>query len=285
MGSNSVRFALAPSDSVGLTESQRQAIELQFVLSISNEATWLYKNFRHPRYKNFYGYAQLMSGDFVVENIPLQYINQEILHWQDSSVTILQTVVCGVKLILASLPTPVDITPEIVLFRQRYTGVRFRLLPGIEANVAINWLFIEQSCDETISPPPPEQGNPPAPDNYPAPPGAGRGDQPGDLKAPSNNDGDFNSGDGRPLPPGVGGSLPGFWRLNYQYGAPLNRNDFLQVAGAATDVVSFSRVGPLSGCTADRYRLRNETRDLSVFDDNCVTPSMGASAPVYISNV
>lgn len=281
MGSNSVRFALAPSDSVGLTESQRQAIELQFVISISNEATWLYKNFKHPRYKNFYGYAQLMSGDFVAETIPLQYINQELLHWQDSSVTILQTVVCGVKLILASLPTPVPITPEIVLFRQRYTGVRFRLLPGIEANVAIKWLFIEQSCDETISAPPEAQGNPPAPDNYPAPPGAGRGDQPNDLKAPSNNDSDFNPGDGRPAPPSVGGTLPGRFRFGLYYGAPYNDTFYLTVDGAPTDVVTTFTIAPLGQCTARRYVLKNVTRDLTHIDDNCVSNSESQTAVEY----
>lgn len=217
MGYGFIRFGLQPSDSIGLTEAQRLSIELQIVISITFESTWLYRNFKHPRYENFYGYAQIMSGAFVVQDIPLRFLNQELLHWQQGDTDILQSIGCATKKILLALTPPSSAQVDLYLLRQRYTGIRIRLLAGVEANLAISWHFAEQLCDENIIAPPANQGNPPAPDNANGAPGSGRGSQPNDPKDPSNNDGNANPADGRPNPPSATGvpSRPGQWYQIY----------------------------------------------------------------------
>lgn len=214
MAFQDTRFVLQTTDVVGLTAEQRTAIEFQMCVSIANEATWLYKNLKHPRFKNFYGYVQIMSGAFVVEDIPLSFLNQEILHWRDETFGINETTGCYAKAIAFALPTPNVLTTNTVKVRQRYTSVRFRLLPGIVANCAIVWETAQPKCGGNVLEPSSEQGQPPLPNNSgpesnPRPSG-----QNGDPIDPSNNDGNDNPNDGNPPAPSAGGgAIEGKWKV------------------------------------------------------------------------
>ena len=108
MSYNSISFGLQTNDVVGLTEAQRTSLELFMSISIVSEGPCEYRNYNTPRFENHYGYAQLMSGAFVIKTIKIAYLNQEILHFQQSSTDILQSIGCGVKKILNSLTPPVS---------------------------------------------------------------------------------------------------------------------------------------------------------------------------------
>lgn len=217
MGYDSVQFALETSDVVGFTDVQRLALEMQVLISISNEATWLYKNLRYPRYRNFYGYCQLMAGPYVVQSIKLEYLNQELFHWDQCCTDLNQSIGCTGKKILANLTPPVTSVVTVYLKRQRYTSIRFRLLPGITANVTLNWRTVEQLCDEELLAPPEENGKTPLNNNR-APTAPNRpSSQPQDPRDRSKNDGNDNPNDDRPHEPvpGDNPSVPGQWYVIY----------------------------------------------------------------------
>lgn len=222
MGFFDTQFALQPSDVVGFTASQRTAVEMQVCVSIADESTWLYKNLKHPRYKNFYGYAQVMSGAFVVADIPLSFLNQEVLHWRDETFGINETTGCYAKGLASMLTPPKELTTNTVKTRQRYTSIRFRLLPGIVANVSLVYETAEPKCDGNVLEPNEKQGQPPLPDNSGPSANPRPSNQPGDETDPSNNDGNANPNDGKPNPPTAGGGIgSGSWKVrvyahNYQ---------------------------------------------------------------------
>lgn len=214
MGFFDTQFALQPTDVVGFTEEQRTAVELGVYVSIANEATWQYRNLKHPRYKNFYGYAQVMSGAFVVADIPLSFLNQEILHWRDETFGINETTGCYAKAIVASIPGANPLTTNTVKVRQRYTSIRFRLLPGVVANVSIVWETAKPVCGGNVVEPDEKQGQPALPDNSGASPNPRPSDQGNDPLDRSNNDGNGNPSDGNPLPPSAGsGGGSGTWKV------------------------------------------------------------------------
>lgn len=238
------QFALQESDAVRITASQRTSVEYQMCISIANEATWLYRNLKYPRYKNFYGYAQVMSGAFVVKVIPLTFLNQEILHWRTDSFGINDTTVCSVRILGAAMTPPVTGFGVIVKTRVRFTSVRFRLLPGVVANVSLVWEDGDSACGNLIEQPDERQGQPPLPNNSgpsgnPRPP-----NQTGDEIDPSDNDGNDNPNDGKPAPPSAGGGQgSGTWKVFVQlYDAQDQINQFTHNLGV-TDRFAAVSVG------------------------------------------
>ncbi len=216
MGYSSAQFGLKEDDTIGFTEPQRTAIEFQMTFSIVDESTWLYRNFKFPRHRNFYGYAQIMAGAYVVRSVPLEFINQEIIHWHQDSTDILQSIGCGVKKILANLTPPVASQVTLYLLRQRFTSVRFRLSPGVKANVALRWYFVDQLCDELIVAPPDAQGNASPANNKDGSPSTRPPSQGEDAKDPSNNDGKDDPLDSKPDHPRPGrkvGETGQWWGL------------------------------------------------------------------------
>lgn len=207
-------FALKTNDVIGFSNTQRTAVEMQVCISIAFESTWLAKNFRHPRYENFYGYAQLMSGAYVVQDIPLQFLNQQILYWEDEPFGINDTIICVSRVLAAAMEPSKIIGGEVRKTRQPYTSIRFKLLPGIIANIAYKWAIGESSCGNDIKEPNPKQGQPPTPNNSGASGGERPSNQGGDPLDPSGNDGD-DSNASLPNPPsaGGGGTGGGTWKI------------------------------------------------------------------------
>lgn len=235
MAFNEVSFGLEESDVVGLTPDQRTAVEFQMTCSIFNEGPAVYRNYRYPRYRNFYGYAQLMSGVHVVKKIPIRYLNQELLHWRDISFGINETIGCYFKAYgLADLPT-VLITPITIKTRQRYTGVRFRFVPGVLANCSIVWETGQSACGSTITDPAHEQGQPPAGANGGYNPGSRPPEQGGDGSDPSPNDGNYDPDSGLPEPPAPG-RTSGQWYYN-------------SVGTKLPGCTTYSGNGPIAGAT------------------------------------
>lgn len=216
MGFNYVTFGLLTSDVVGFTTSQRTAIEMQATISIVSEGSLQYKNLRYPRFKNFYGYAQLMSGAYVVQEVALNYLNQELCHWQESSPAINQSIGCATKKILLALTPPSDAEVTVGLLRQRLTSIRFRLLPEVQANIGLNWHVLDPLCEDEIVQPPADQGEPIPPNNANSDPGSRPGNQGGDKADESDNDGDYDPTDGNPPPPVPGGGTNfACWNVYY----------------------------------------------------------------------
>lgn len=202
MDFDTVTFALETDDIVGLTPDQRTAVELQMCVSIVDPGSQLYNNFEYPRYKGFYGYVQIMSGEHVVKAIALNYLNQEVLWWRDYVMGIIQTIGCDFKL-YGSLDSPVvNFLPYSVKTRQRYTGVRVKLQPTVKANCEIKWLVAQPLCGDDVREPDPRQGEPPNGNNETYTPGDRPANQGGDNSDPSVNDGQYTPGSGDVPPPG-----------------------------------------------------------------------------------
>jgi len=188
MSFQSVSFGLQKDDVVGFTSEQRTAIELHAAFSVVSEGYAVFKNFKYPRTKNFFGYALLMDGAFVKKEIPLNFINQELLHWRDDSFGVIDTIGCYFKLFAGFYTPPQTITPIIVKTRQPYTSIRFKLGEGVRANMELKWEIGESSCGSEIQEPGNDQGNPPSPNNQGWNPGSRPSGQTGDPLDNSPND-------------------------------------------------------------------------------------------------
>lgn len=195
MAQQSVEFGILENDVVGLTESQRTAEEIIIGISIVVEPTIEYKNFSFPRYQNYYGKCQLMTGAYVSRDIQLQYLNQELLHWRHPELGILETIGCYFKAYGMADTPPVLLTPNTVLTRERYTSLRFKLRPGTAANITIQWDVLDPKCGGNVLPPAGSQGKPPGASNSGYNPGNRPGAQGGDPE-------DFSPNDGQPQLPG-----------------------------------------------------------------------------------
>lgn len=217
------QFGIKTDDVVGFTDEQRLADEMQFTLSVTNESKWLYKNYKYPRYTNFYGYAQLMSGVYVVRNIELLHINQELLYWQDSRVYLTQEIHCAKEALVKYIVAQSDKAPQeledvqsfLVPIRQRFTSIRFRLCPGVQANVALRWSPLQARCSNIFDPPD-KQADPHPQNNKDGAPSDRPSDQPQDPKDRSNNDDKDDPNDDRPKEPKPGtktGGVGGKWKV------------------------------------------------------------------------
>ena len=170
-------------------------------ISIVSEGPCEYRNYNTPRFENHYGYAQLMSGAFVIKTIKIAYLNQEILHFQQSSTDILQSIGCGVKKILNSLTPPVSADVTVYLLRQNILLYALSCVQVCWQILTLTGISPEQLCDETLQGPPSAQGNPSAPTNGSYTPGSRPPDQVGDPRDNSPNDGQTPTGD-QTAPPG-----------------------------------------------------------------------------------
>lgn len=264
MSFNELMFGIETDDVVGLTEAQRCSIEFLMTFSVVDESTWLYKNYKYPRYRNFYGYAQIMCGAYVVKDVELIHINQEVLYFFQDSTDILQSVGCGIKKVLANLTPPVESQVTLYLLRQRYTSVRFRLCPGVKASVALGWHYPERLCDEIVVAPSDKQGNPQPADNKNPSPGPRPPEQGGDPKDRSNNDGKDDPNDDKPVEPKPGTlqTVPGQW--------------FAVYSGYSADCSAFSgRRYPFPGATNGRIvPVVNRSPQASCGDNSCFAVSV-----------
>lgn len=217
MAVQSVTFGIRESDVVGLTEPQRVSEELTAALSIVSEGTLVYKNLTYPRFQNFYGRCQLMSGAYVVQNVQLQHINQELLHWRNTELGINATTLCLLKL-YGSLDTPpIALTVFNVLTRSRFTSLRFRLPAGTLANLTLQWNDYDAKCGEEVRQPSPTQGQPASPANSGYNPGSRPGAQGGDPFDNSPNDGRA-TGPGEVAPPAPSGpGASATWKIALQF--------------------------------------------------------------------
>lgn len=208
-----VEFGIFQNDVIGLTEAQRTSEELFIGFEVVAEPAPEYKNFTFPRYQNYYGKCQLMSGAFVVENIQLQHLNQELHYSFEHSYGIIDTVQCGFKTYGSLDVPPVTIVPFLVLGRRNITSLRFKLRDGVLANITFKWNDFQSRCDDEIKPAPAGQGDPPGPNNSGYNPGGRPGGQGGDPLDNSPNDGQTES-TGQIPPPRPGGVAPGAtWKV------------------------------------------------------------------------
>jgi len=208
------QFQVQTSDVIAFSEPQRLAVEMSVSLSIASEGEWLYKNLKYPRFKNFYGYAQLMSGAFVVQTIPLTFLNQELLHWRDQSFGINDTTLCMGKFLANLIQPSATVGALLIKTRQRYTSIRFRLFGGIIANVTYVWQEGESGCGNVVLEPDGKQGQPAIPNNGGASGSPRPSDQGGDPTDPSANDGGYDPNSGlQPPPRAGGGEASGTWKI------------------------------------------------------------------------
>lgn len=218
MAVQEVSFGLLESDVVPFSASQREAIEMQVCVSIADEGGWLYYNYKYPRFHNFYGYAQIMSGVFVVKTVPIEYINQELLFWEDDSFVINSTLLCAIAQTDRLINENVTIETHVIKKRQRFTAIRFRFLPGIKANVLLKYKLGAPLCGNFVDSPPDEQSQPPEPKNHSYTPSDRPSSQTSDPADPSVNDGNWDGSNPDKQPPYAEIiPLPGEWHEHVSF--------------------------------------------------------------------
>lgn len=213
MSFQSLSFGILNDDVIGLTESQRTSVDFTAALSIVTEGPAIYKNFSYPRFQDFYGRAQIMSGAFVVQDIRLSYLNQELLHFRHIETGLVETIGCYFKAYGSADVPPVNLVTNTFLTRERLTSIRFRLRQGVQANLVLAWEVFDAKCGGNIIPPEESQGKPPGPQNSGYNPGNRPGAQGGDPEDNSPNDGGaVPPGQNEPPKPG-GPSVNAQWRV------------------------------------------------------------------------
>lgn len=211
-------FGLTTSDVVALTQEQRESSSLIACVSISQEPETSYKNFKPARFEGFYGYCQLMCGDFVQKTIKLGYLNQVVLEFGDDSFYSLDTLICiGKELALLSNGTLTDYA--LVKPLCSTTALRFRFVPGCLANIVLNWQPVQSVCGNTLANRQPDELQSPQPNNHQWIPGSQPSDTQEDPNAPSVNDGDTYPDDDHRPPYAEIVPLPGQWIVHVTYSA------------------------------------------------------------------
>jgi len=262
-------FGVEQEDVFSLTEELREARELFIGFSVSAVNRKVYENLRTPRYRGFFGYAQLMMGAFVAETIQLEFVNQKLLYHFDTAIATADTVVCT-AIALSQACTCTALSPGgVISVRIPITSIRFRLLPGVLGNVVVKYSTYESGCgNETLSPPA-DEGQPPSPENDSYDPGSQPAGTRTDPFDPTGNDGDDPDAP-KPDLPGTGGRWETVVRItapdfpDTTYSTPGNADDVYDVvsAPARTDV-------PGSTCKA---RLAGRLNGSQVWlTDNCVS--------------
>lgn len=290
MGQNSVTFGIAENDVVGLTESQRTSEEIIIGLSIVKEAAIEYKNLRFPRYQNYYGKCQLMVGAYVSKNIQLQHLNQELLHWRHPELGIIETVGCYFKAYGAADQPPIGIVTNTVLVRERFTSLRFKMNPGVLANLTIQWDVFDAKCGGNVLAPAGSQGKPPAPANGGYNPGNRPLAQGGDPEDFSPNDGIPRSGDENEPPKPIGDSVNASWKIQSTFFTnppdcqPQSAITNSGVTDPTAKVTAFTqdRLPVQFGCgtTVKRLRVFTNGFELAGFEVNAA-PGLTVVAIVY----
>lgn len=198
-----VSTSVGESDVLALTEEQRAAIYREWYFQLVVPPVTEYLNLKYPRYQGFYGYCQIMSGDYVVQTVPLQYVNQRI--YSESTAEFIESVdfdACIYRFLKRAIklysvaPGVVDDTPDsakVVVVKTRTTSLRFRLLPGVAANVTLVYGKFASSCGNEVE----ISDGPEIPDaNNKTPAGNNEEDFPReDPKDPTGNQGDFDEPD------------------------------------------------------------------------------------------
>ena len=267
-------FGILNNDVVGLTEEQRTAVQFLAALSIVTEGPAVYRNFTYPRWQNFYGRCQVMSGAFVVEDVTLKYLNQQLYRFRHPEPGINETIGCYIKALGGAMSPPIVIITNTVLEREPITSLRFKLSEGIQANLVLSWETFDAKCGGNILQPEAAQGQPPDPKNSGYNPGDRPGDQKGDPKDNSPNDG-ANTGPGDVDPPVPGGpGTGGTWKVQLQYFsnppdcAPQSGFHDIGVTDPAAKITAFTEdvvpTEPGCGTTVKRLKAFNNGVDLNI---------------------
>jgi hypothetical protein len=214
MAYSTITLALQTDDVIGFTAAQRTAVELQGGVSISAEGSPVFKNLKYPRHKGFYGYAQLMSGAFVAREIPINFLNQQLIFWKDDLFAVSDLIICAAKLLGTGFTPQLQFGGSVIKTRQEFTSLRFRFHEGVQANLVLGWLTGESKCGNLIEEPENEQGKPLSPSNARPSPTPRPPDSNGDPADRSRNDGKYDPSSGDPQEPLPGG-LYGFWYANF----------------------------------------------------------------------
>lgn len=261
-------FGIERSDVFALTEGYRTAYELFIGWSLAAVDRQIYQNYKTPRYKGFYGYAQLMQGEFVVDTIPLEYVNQRLWYHRDVDLVAADAAACSTKL-LAQCACNTELLAYATKMRIWLTAIRFRLEPGIAGNCVVRYRDLQSSCDNEIRQPDPQEGNPPSGDNGGYNPGSQPGDSKSDPNDPSGNDGQDPNAPSPSAPTGMG---------EWQTDVIARNPDFplftFRAPGKITDDYQVESAPPYqtSECPNGKPRLRGVLNGQEVWiTNNCIS--------------
>lgn len=280
-----------------LDEGELTAWRLRILVDIIRPPSIIYQSLKPNEPENYFGVFQLIEGGFVISQANIKYLHQQIYRYQnDPAKSLFDSVLLGRTLIfdlfqtgtaiLNSIPASASISAsEFIQGAHLATPItEIWINCANQTKLAIHTEYLplpriggqpvsipEPKADESPSAPPLPGGDAtPPPESNPATP-------PSPPYHPSDQD------NNRTTPTGVATPL-GKWRITPYYAEPYNAAFPLEVAGYATDIVVVGRVGPIQGedCTKDRYTLTNTTSGAVTTDNNCITESSGAGAPVFI---
>ncbi len=114
---------------------EKRAYRLQVFAQVLTQPGNRYANERLPKERSFYGYAQLMNGDFVVRTVQLEYTNQCIFEFTQSdnlNTWLMSAHIRGVLISIGNLASALGFTSEVnpidtLTYPLAYDRIVFRL--------------------------------------------------------------------------------------------------------------------------------------------------------------
>lgn len=140
---------------VQFSPSEREARQILVYCSILSVGYEVYKDYKRYDEKSLYGYAQIVAGTYVLEEIPITQVNQRIFSGINLFSDLTQQITCARKEIRAletliteqptELPPAYPVPLILPLFEE--TGIAFKMLPGMSASVQIISFALSPNCD------------------------------------------------------------------------------------------------------------------------------------------
>lgn len=237
-----VTFGIETSDVVAFPTEWREALELFIGFSVSAVGYKQYENYKTARYRGFYGYVQFMHGEFVVDTVALEFVNQRLFYNLNTAFGVSDSLACMWKSLQECACE--EATPkEVARLRLALTSLRFRLAAGVLGNLVVKYRPVSTACDNIIVSPPETEAQPPDPNNGSYNPGSQPPNTTSDPFDPTGNDGDDPDAP-KPELPSSGGrweTVVVFYSPDfppYTFSAPGNPGDVYEAIGAPprTDV-------------------------------------------------
>lgn len=272
-----VSSSVGASDILPLSDAHRAAGFLVYRWQLTVPPITDYKNLKTPRHKGFYGYCQVMQGEYVKDTVAIDYVDQVLWEYNRAdTLTLIDEVACAYKLLKQAVrlysvaPGVVDNLPEsftVKIPTIQVTSLRFRLLPDVRGNVTLTYGVFGTDCGNTVEivngPPIPNPNNS---SPSPRPPGEFPDEDPND---PTGNDGDQDE-----PKPDFGELGGGRYKTTVYFGAPFS--DSTEYFAPASEFDTFSLTNlpvrtDAQGC--NQARLGGLVNGKLVWQtDNCTSP-------------
>lgn len=149
------QIVLKQSRLIPFSITDRGCRRIAVYCSILSTGFEVYQDFKRYDPKSLYGYAQIVSGTYVLSEVPITQVNQEIIVIENLFADLTQQITCARKNIRdvqilveeggTEVPPSYPVPLKLPLVRE--TGIAFKLFNGTSASVQILTDALTQGCD------------------------------------------------------------------------------------------------------------------------------------------